>query len=164
MKKKDSGISKIRLVSTSPDDTLKIGRIIAGCLSKGDIICLFGDLGSGKTVLTKGIARGLGIKVEEIISPTFVLIQRHLQSKFPVYHFDLYRMNAPKEIINLGYEEYFFGDGVSVIEWAERLKYLLPKDCLRVKLQVKGKDKRLLEFSASGARHKELLRLIKGKI
>jgi tRNA threonylcarbamoyladenosine biosynthesis protein TsaE len=73
-------------------------------------------------------------------------------------------MEKPKDIINLGYEEYFFGDGVSVIEWAERLKYLLPKDYLRVKLQVKGKDKRLLEFSASGIRHKELLQLIKEKL
>ncbi len=153
----------MRITSSSVKDTLKIGKAIAKNLKKGDIVCLFGNLGSGKTVLTKGIALGLGIRASEIISPTFVLIRQHTKSKLPVYHFDLYRLTSPKEIVNLGYEEYFFGDGVTIIEWADRLKYLLPKEYLKIKLSVAASNKRLFEFKASGSRHKELLNSLKEK-
>lgn len=146
----------MKLISKSPGDTLKIGRMIAKTLRPGDIICLLGDLGSGKTVLTKGIASGLGIKVEEVISPTFVII-REYQGKLPLYHFDLYRIEDCKDILSLGYDEYFFDAGVTVVEWAERLNPLMPKDYLEVKLMHRPKNERLLKFSAKGRRYENLL-------
>lgn len=136
---------------------MKIGKLIAGNLKSGDIICLFGELGSGKTVLVKGIAEGLGIKGEKIISPSFVLIREHHQGKLPLYHFDLYRLKSPSAILGLGYEEYFYDEGITVIEWADRLKYLLPGESLKIEISFRTPAQRLLEFSAKGSRYKELL-------
>lgn len=148
----------MEIISKSVKDTLKIGKIIAKNLEKGDIICLFGKLGAGKTVLTKGIAAGLGIKKEKIISPTFVLIRQYNSKKFPLYHFDLYRLSRTEEIIALGYEEYLFDEGVAVIEWADRLKYLLPEKFLKVKLFIGSDSERKIRFIAKGQRYKKLLR------
>ncbi len=147
----------MKIVSRSVNDTIKIGKVIAGNLNSGDIICLFGELGSGKTVLVKGIAEGLGIKRERIISPTFVLIHQHLEGRLPLYHFDLYRLKSVSAILGLGYEEYFYNEAVAVIEWAGRLKYLLPKEFLKVELSFKKQTQRLLEFTAKGSRYKKLL-------
>jgi tRNA threonylcarbamoyladenosine biosynthesis protein TsaE len=149
----------MNIVSHSVKQTITIGRMIAGNLAKGDIVCLFGSLGAGKTVLVKGIAEGLGIKKREIISPTFVLLQEH-RGRVPFYHFDLYRLTNPKDILDLGYEDYLYDDAVTVIEWADRLKYLLPKECLSVELVIKGAVLRLLRISAAGSRYKQLLSLL----
>lgn len=152
----------MRIISDSVKETLSIGRKIAKNLRKGDIICLFGQLGSGKTVLTKGIASGLGADKKRIISPSFVLIRQYTQrKKLPFYHFDLYRLKAARDIMVLGYEEYFYGDGVTVIEWADRLKYLLPKEYLKIELFIRNDNQRLLEFSAFGRHYKELVRSLK---
>ncbi|MFA5275328.1 MAG: tRNA (adenosine(37)-N6)-threonylcarbamoyltransferase complex ATPase subunit type 1 TsaE [Candidatus Omnitrophota bacterium] len=148
------------MLSNSVKDTLKIGRIIAANVEKGDIICLFGPLGSGKTVLTKGIAEGFKIKRKNVISPSFVLLREYASAKLPLYHFDLYRLNGPKDILDIGYEEYLFGQGLAVIEWADRLKYLKPEEFLSINLSVKGTSKRELIFKARGNRHKELLKKI----
>ena len=147
----------MQLISRSVQDTLNIGKRISGHLKPADIICLFGELGSGKTVLAKGIAGGLGIKKEKIISPTFVLIRQYPRAKIPLYHFDLYRVKTAKDILGLGYEEYFYGAGITVIEWADRLMRLMPAGHLKIKLSVKKKNQRLLEFVASGARYKKIL-------
>jgi len=149
------------IVSKSEQETLKIGRLIARNLQAGDIVCLFGELGSGKTVLTKGIAQGLGLRKNQIISPSFVLIREHPEARLPLYHFDLFRLKRPEDVLALGYEEYLYGEGVAVIEWADRLKYLSPPGFLKIKLLVRGNAKRQLEFSAFGKRHLELLRFIK---
>jgi tRNA threonylcarbamoyladenosine biosynthesis protein TsaE len=149
----------MNIVSYWASDTIKVGKKIARNLQKGDIVCLFGKLGSGKTVLTKGIAAGLGIKKEKIISPTFVLIRQY-RSKIPLYHFDLYRLVAPKDILVLGYEEYLYDEGVTVIEWADQLKYLLPEEYLKIELFIKGGRQRQLRFSAFGKHYKESLKKI----
>jgi tRNA threonylcarbamoyladenosine biosynthesis protein TsaE len=146
--------------SQSVKETLSIGKAIAKNLEKGDIICLFGQLGAGKTVLTKGIASGLGIKKEQVISPSFVLIRRHQGAKLPFYHFDLYRLKKTQDILGLGYEEYLYDEGITVIEWADRLGYLLPKEYLRIELYIKADAMRLIEFQAFGRRYKELLKKI----
>lgn len=148
----------MKIFSKSAKDTLKIGRRIAGNLEKGDILCLFGNLGAGKTVLTKGIASGVGISVDKVISPTFVLIREYSQARIPLYHFDLYRMACPADIINLGYEEYLYNDGVTVIEWADKLGELLPKEYLKIELSVKADKQRFIEFIAFGRRYKQLLK------
>jgi len=147
----------MKIISKSVNRTLNIGKAIAKSLKKGDIICLFGQLGSGKTLLAKGIASGLGIDKERIISPSFVLIRQHIGKKLPFYHFDLYRLKAARDIFGLGYEEYFYDEGVTVIEWADRLKYLLPQDFLKIELRVKGNNQRLFKFTPLGRRYKELL-------
>ena len=148
----------MKIISNSVNNTIRIGKIISKSLEPGDIICLFGDLGSGKTVLTKGIAEGLGIKRDRIISPSFVLIRQHQKGKFPLYHFDLYRLKDLGDILGLGYEEYFFDKGVTVIEWADRLKNLLPQEFLRIRLSVKTDSKRSLEFIAKGRRYTGLIK------
>jgi tRNA threonylcarbamoyladenosine biosynthesis protein TsaE len=147
----------MRLTSGSVKQTLGIGGKISGNLKKGDIICLFGEFGSGKTVLTKGIAAGLGIKRDKIVSPSFVLIRQYPAAKIPLNHFDLYRLRSASDIPVLGYEEYLYGEGISVIEWADRLKYLLPKECLKIELTVKSKTQRSLRLIAFGKRYRRLL-------
>lgn len=147
----------MRLISNSVSDTLKIGKQIAKNLRKGGIICLFGDLGSGKTVLTKGVAQGLGVKRNIVISPSFVLIRQYNAGRVPLYHFDLYRLKEPQDLLLLGYEEYLYDEGISVIEWAERLKYLLPQEYLKIKLYIKPGKQRLLEITAVGNSYKGLL-------
>lgn len=154
----------MKIISQSIKDTLDFGGIVAGELRKGDIICLFGQLGSGKTVLTKGIAEGLGIKKNMIISPTFVLIRQYSQGKLPLYHFDLYRLDGSKDILGLGVEEYFYDEGITVIEWADRLGYLIPREYLKINLSIKSKSQRLFEFSAFGRRYKELFNNIGRKL
>jgi len=147
----------MRVISRSVHETIKIGKIIAKNLKSGDIICLFGELGTGKTTLVKGMAVGLGISKEKVISPTFVLIREHHQGRLPLYHFDLYRMKSAAGILELGYEEYFYDAGVTVIEWADRLKYLVPKEFLKIELSIPKNTQRLLKFTAKGSRYKELL-------
>jgi len=146
-------------LSLSVRQTLKIGRALAQQLKGGEIILLSGELGAGKTVLAKGIAEGLGVSKNEVISPTFVLLRLYKGSRI-LQHFDLYRIKDAGEIFALGYEEYFYSDAVTVIEWPERLKFLLPKESLKIKLSSKGKNKRLLKFSAKGKQYKHLLEKI----
>lgn len=146
----------MKIVSNSVKETLKIGRAIAKKLREGDILCLFGDLGSGKTVFTKGLALGLKIKSDRIISPSFVLIREHLGA-MPLFHFDLYRLRNPLDIATLGYEEYLYDQGITVIEWAERLGCLLPREYLKVNLSIKKDTVRLMEISAFGRHYETLL-------
>lgn len=152
------------ITSDSVQQTIKIGKSIAKNLKAGDILCLFGELGSGKTVLVKGIAKGLGVKEKKVISPTFVLIQEYSGAKLPLYHFDLYRLKRKIDILGLGYEEYFFGQGVTVIEWADRLGCLLPQEFFRIDFSLKGKSQRLLKFRAVGQRYQQLMEGVRAHI
>lgn len=147
----------MKIISHSVADTLKIGQAIAKNLQKGNIVCLFGDLGSGKTALTKGIAAGLGVKKNIVISPSFVLIRQYHTGRIPLYHFDLYKLDAPRDLLALGYEGYLYDEAVSVIEWADRLKYLLPQEYLKIKLYIKGDKQRLVEMTAHGRGYKGVL-------
>ena len=146
----------MQITSRSVRDTLRLGGQIARHLRKGDIICLCGDLGSGKTVLAKGIAEGLGIEKKEVVSPTFILMRQY-DGRLPLYHFDLYRLGDAGEITDLGYEEYFFDNGVSVIEWAERLGGFTPETYLKVKIKVIAEKRRRITVTAKGGRYKGVL-------
>mgnify|MGYP001585235795 FL=1 len=154
----------MEIISGSFKETLRIGRLIAKHLKPQDIICLSGELGSGKTVLAKGIATGLGIEVFNVTSSSFVLIREHLRGRLPFYHFDLYRLKAAQDISVLGYEEYFYGNGISAIEWPERLGCLMPKECLKIELTYQGESKRRLKFKPLGLRYKKLMRDINENI
>jgi tRNA threonylcarbamoyladenosine biosynthesis protein TsaE len=146
----------MQITSRSVRDTLRLGGQIARHLRKGDIICLCGDLGSGKTVLAKGIAEGLGIEKKEVVSPTFILMRKY-DGRLPLYHFDLYRLGDAGEMADLGYEEYFFDNGVSIIEWAERLGKLTPEAYLKVKIKVIAEKSRRITVTAKGGRYKGVL-------
>jgi tRNA threonylcarbamoyladenosine biosynthesis protein TsaE len=153
----------MRKLSTSVNQTLRIGKLLAQKLCGGEIILLSGSLGAGKTVLAKGIAQGLGIDQYNVVSPTFVLL-RVYKGKHLLHHFDFYRIKSPKDILALGYEEYLYSDAVTVIEWPERLKFLLPKEFLKIKLSNKSRNHRILEFIGRGPRYKQLLGSIKEKL
>ena len=139
---------------------MRLGKKLAVLLSKGDIVCLFGDLGSGKTVFTKGIAGGLSIRKDAVNSPTFVLMNEY-KGKLPLYHFDLYRLDNPQEIAGIGYEDFLYGEGVAVIEWAEKLQTLLPKEFLRVQFFTVNENERRIELSAVGKRAVTILNRLK---
>lgn len=147
----------MKIISDSVRATTAIGRKLAKCVKPGDIICLYGDLGTGKTALTKGIGEGLGIGECSIISPTFVLMRCH-EGRLTLYHFDLYRIQDTHEMPALGYEEFFYSDGVCVIEWAERLGSLAPAEYLKIELEHAGGTKRRLRFFANGSRYEQLLK------
>ncbi|MDO4553011.1 MAG: tRNA (adenosine(37)-N6)-threonylcarbamoyltransferase complex ATPase subunit type 1 TsaE [Bacillota bacterium] len=109
----------------------EFGRELADRLKAGDIVALSGDLGTGKTTLTQAIAQGLGVK-EPVTSPTFAIIKEYHSGRLPLYHLDVYRISGPEDMYELGYEEYFFGGGVCVVEWAELIEELLPESALRI--------------------------------
>jgi tRNA threonylcarbamoyladenosine biosynthesis protein TsaE len=137
------------IISRNPEDTFSIGRIIGESLSAGDIVALSGDLGRGKTYLTKGIARGLGVSEHyQITSPTFTLINEY-PGRLTLYHFDLYRLETFLDMINLGYEEYLFGEGVSVIEWAEKASDILPDETIFVSLTYLDENRRRMVISGN---------------
>jgi tRNA threonylcarbamoyladenosine biosynthesis protein TsaE len=145
----------LELTSHSPDDTIKIGAGIGKLASAGDIFLLTGSLGTGKTCLTQGIARGLGI-TEHTPSPSFVLI-RQLHGRLTLYHIDLYRLDNINEIADLGLDDYLYGGGVCVIEWAEKGLSLLPREHLMIEMSYLGDTKRQLIFKPGNQRYREVL-------
>lgn len=120
-------------ISSSERETIRYGEQFAGRLKPGDVVCLYGGLGAGKTHFAKGLAAGLGVPAEEVHSPTFTLIHEY-SGDLPVYHFDCYRVESWEEMAELGAEEYFHGDGVSVIEWPERIEEILPAHAIRIEI------------------------------
>jgi len=136
----------MKFILNSVEETIAIGTRLAKSLKKGACIALIGDLGSGKTVLTKGIAEGLGVKDPRYVnSPTFVIIKEY-KGRLPLYHFDLYRLDKSTILDAEGYEEYFYGNGVTVIEWADKIGPLLPKKRIEVRLKAAGENRRKIEI------------------
>ena len=136
----------MKLISKSVEETIAIGERLASKLKAGDVVALIGDLGAGKTVLTKGIARGLGVKKTRYVnSPTFVIIKEY-EARLPLYHLDLYRLNSLDLLDSESYEEYLYGSGVTVIEWADKIRGILPKRYIEVKLSAAGESCRKIEI------------------
>ncbi|MCI9595751.1 MAG: tRNA (adenosine(37)-N6)-threonylcarbamoyltransferase complex ATPase subunit type 1 TsaE [Firmicutes bacterium] len=115
-------------------ETKRFGVELGKSLEQGDVVALIGDLGTGKTALTKYIAQGMGIQ-DLITSPTFTIVQEYHSGKLPLYHFDVYRIGDLEEMFELGYEEYFYGQGVCVIEWADLIQELLPENVKTIEIQ-----------------------------
>lgn len=135
--------------STSSQMTFEFAKKIGEKLKSGDVLCLDGDLGVGKTVFTKGVAAGLGIK-DDVSSPTFTLIQEYYGGRLPLYHFDVYRIDGPWDMDDLGYEEYFYGEGVCLVEWGSMIKELFPENTIYVHIEKdleKGFDYRKITVS-----------------
>ena len=142
----------MKKLSKSVEETMEIGANFAKGLKRGDCVALIGDLGAGKTVFTKGVAKGLGVKNARYVnSPTFVIIKEY-EGRFPLYHFDLYRLDGHSGNDFMNYEEYFYGDGVTVIEWADKIRELLPEKYIEVKLTVVDENKRRIEIKRSESR------------
>lgn len=158
----DQVVQCLELISTGEAQTQAWGAQLAKLLQVGDVVCLVGELGAGKTILTQGIGRGLGVR-EPIISPTFTLI-REYQGRLPLYHVDCYRLSNPQEAWALGLDDYFYGDGVTVVEWADRIRPLLPHDRLWIEMEYVDPARRRLRWSATGARYKILLLRLKEAI
>lgn len=135
----------ISVTTSSEEETLLFGKTLAALIEQGDIICLYGNLGAGKTCLVKGIAEGLGIKPELVNSPTFTLIHEYHGSNMTVYHFDAYRLKSVSEALEIGAEEYLFGDGVSLVEWPEKLGNLIPPSAIRIQIEKAGATLRTFE-------------------
>ena len=117
--------------SLCADDTFVFGKKLGEAAEPGTVYTLVGDLGVGKTVLTQGLAEGLGI-TEAVNSPTFTILQVYEEGRLPLYHFDVYRIGDVEEMDEIGYEDYFYGDGVCLIEWASQIRDILPDDCHQV--------------------------------
>ncbi len=133
-------------ISNSPDETESFGRQFARHLKPGDVVALSGELGSGKTQFVKGLAAGLGVTTPAT-SPTFALIHEYSDGRLPVYHFDFFRIEDRQSAQRLGLDDYFFGDGVCVIEWADRFVDLMPENAHWISFETKSEAQRAITFA-----------------
>ncbi len=139
----------------SVEDTTKLGINLGKLLKSGDIVCLTGDLGTGKTHITKGIAKGLGIE-DNITSPTFTIVNEYETGRLKLNHFDVYRVSDPDEIYAIGFDDYIFSDAVSIIEWANYIEEILPQDFLHILIEKdlsQGEDYRKITITPYGEKY-----------
>ena len=144
----------ISIETNSFEETVEFGRKLGGVLKPGDVICLSGDLGTGKTALTNGIAKALGI-YSYITSPTFTLVNEY-QGKYPLYHFDVYRIADPDEMFDIGFDEYINGEGITIIEWGELISEILPSEIINLTIKKdlsKGLDYREISVDFGGGKY-----------
>jgi tRNA threonylcarbamoyladenosine biosynthesis protein TsaE len=139
-------MKNIDIITHNPDETMLLGEKLAKLLSPGDVLTLEGDLGAGKTTFTKGIAKGLDIK-RTVNSPTFTIVKEYM-GKYPLYHIDAYRLEDSEE--DIGFENYFQGDGITVVEWSEFIMDFLPAERLHIKVTYDGNQKRKITFYPKG--------------
>lgn len=147
---------RFEIITASPEETQRVGGRLGELARAGDLFCLEGDLGSGKTCFVQGLGRGLDIR-DAIHSPTFVLANEHRAGRLPLYHLDVYRVHSAEQAIGFGLDDYLAGDGVLVIEWAEKIRKALPDERLWVSFRHVGDSQRAISFDSRGARYEELL-------
>ena len=152
-------MSQPEIISHRPEETQDFGARLGQLAQPGDVFLLVGELGAGKTCLAQGIARGLGIK-EYAASPSFVVV-RQLYGRLPLYHMDFYRLDNLEEIADLGLDDYFYGQGVSVVEWADKGLSLLPPEHLLVEMSYVSDTGRRLKLKARGKRYRQLVAKLK---
>jgi tRNA threonylcarbamoyladenosine biosynthesis protein TsaE len=147
----------ITVFTNSSDETIELGARLGRLLEPGDFVTLIGELGAGKTQFAKGVAAGLDVDpATPVTSPTYTILNIY-QGRLPLYHFDLYRLEGPEDVENLGFDEYFTGAGACLVEWPERLGEELPSQVVTVTFAHAGGDARKISFSATGARAVALL-------
>jgi tRNA threonylcarbamoyladenosine biosynthesis protein TsaE len=149
--------SRIEIVSESVEQTQSLGAQLGAIVQAGDVLALVGDLGAGKTNFAQGLARGLGV-TEDVNSPTFILANEYYSGRVPMYHVDAYRVQDAAEAEGFGLDDYLNDDGVTVIEWAERIRAALPPDVLWILFNYLDENQRGLAFIPSGGRAGELVR------
>lgn len=150
----------IKIITKTPQELEYLGKRMAQLMIPGDFLALDGDLGAGKTLFTQGMAQGLGV-TEDISSPTFTIIHEYESGRLPLYHMDVYRLKYPEEMYDLGYEEYFYGEGVTVVEWAQIIESLLPDEYLGIEIKVIHEGRELC-FTPHGARYEHLIEELTG--
>jgi len=152
---------ELELVTASPEETRELGRRLGELANAGDVFLMTGDLGSGKTCLTQGIARGLGVQ-ETALSPTFV-IMREMRGRLRLYHVDLYRLDRLEETQDLGLDDYFYGEGVSVVEWAEKAMGLMPPETMLVEIEYVSDTERRLRLKPKGNRYEQIVKQLENE-
>ncbi len=146
-------------ISNSLEDTKKLGICLANLLNKSDIVCLSGDLGTGKTAFTKFLAAALGVD-EYVTSPSYTIVNEY-NAKFPIYHFDVYRINDIDEFYEIGYEDYFYGEGITIIEWANMIMELIPESAIKIEIESSSDTKRVFKIDTNEEIITRLAELIK---
>ncbi len=148
----------ISVVTRNEAETRALGEKLGSMLGPGDFVALYGDLGAGKTRFAQGVARGVGVDPNVYItSPTYTILNEY-NGNYPFYHFDLYRLGGDADIAELGFDEYFHGGGVCLVEWADRLSSGLPEQYLKVYFCLEAENYRRIEFAWSGDRYSEMVR------
>lgn len=141
------------IASGSAEETFALGMVLGEMLEEGDVVALVGDLGAGKTCLTQGIARGLGVPSDyAVASPTFTLINEYPARHTLLYHLDVYRLGGARDMEDMGYEDYFYSKGVSVIEWAEKVQEILPRNTLTIRIRYLDETKREIVLEGEAGR------------
>lgn len=157
-------MNRLELITGSVEETVRLGEMIGELLQPGDFVALTGDLGAGKTHLTKGIALGVGVADStSVTSPTYTLLNVH-QGRHVLNHFDLYRLSGDDDVVNLGFYEYFYGSGISIVEWADRLQDELPAEHLAVRLLDESDNRRRVVVEGIGERYRFLMSDLTEKI
>ena len=155
-------ISESLVIEThQPTETRQWGERLGRALRPGDVVALIGDLGTGKTTLTQGIAQGLGIDASSVTSPSFVLMKEYRAGRIPLYHIDVYRLDGVPEMQRMGYEDYLTPQSVAVIEWAQKLGSILPSEHLAVELEHADESVRRVTIRAVGAKYDALIQQLK---
>ena len=145
----------MKVLSTSPESTLDIGKKLGSICEPGDVICLAGDLGAGKTTMAQAIAAGFGVDESEYVtSPTFAIMHEY-RGRIPIYHMDFYRLGSSEDVMELGLEDYFHGDGLTLIEWFERARDLLPESVLVIHLNYMDESSREISLHSEFPRWRE---------
>ncbi|OHB50387.1 MAG: tRNA (adenosine(37)-N6)-threonylcarbamoyltransferase complex ATPase subunit type 1 TsaE [Planctomycetes bacterium GWF2_40_8] len=146
------------------EQTIELGNLIGSLLRAGDVVALIGQLGAGKTYITKGIAEGLGVKDrKEVTSPSFVLVKQYM-GRVPIYHFDAYRLRSPDEMYDIDCVGFFWGNGISIVEWADKVMECLPDDFIKITIETVGQTSRDIHISYKGERYRNFMEDFKEKI
>ena len=156
------GPTPVESISRRPEDTQNIGRTLGAHAQPGHVFLLVGDLGAGKTCLTQGVLWGLGVD-EYARSPSFVLVSQY-RGRLTIYHIDLYRLGTPAEVGDLGLDEYLYGDGLCVVEWADRLPTLFLEDHLKIRIERLGQNQRRLAVSTNGPDYSGLMDAVRSGV
>jgi len=157
-------VKYLKYLTDSDKETIRLGQRLGSLLSDGDVVALVGDLGSGKTWFTKGLALGIGVDQDTVVtSPSFALVNEY-EGRYTLYHMDLYRLENLADVLSTGLEEYLHEEGVVVMEWADRWPEILPERCVRVEISILDDHQRDILLSGQHARAREIMKFIKQEI
>jgi len=151
------------ITSHTPQETERIGELLGSMLTRGDVIALTGELGTGKTTLVRGVAQGMGIGGGEVASPSFTLVNIY-EGPLPLFHIDLYRLKNEGELLAIDYEEYIRGDGVVIIEWADRIPRAVPHESLWIQLRYLDTELREIAFRAQSDRSEKIVEELRRRV
>ncbi len=153
--------NSVRIETEEIGQTIEFGRLTGSLLKAGDVVALIGQLGAGKTYFTKGIAEGQGVKEGKVVtSPSYVIVKQYM-GRLPIYHFDAYRLKSADEMYEIDCMGFFWGDGISIIEWADKVMECLPEEFLKIIIEIEGETSRGINVSCNGERYRSFMDKIK---